>query len=337
MPSNAGLGLNNLWDQILRGRNPYGSSGLDIMNTMSQAQAGGSRPNSPYITQGEASSEGGSGGYSARGNNLDPNGYVTRNGQRYVQVGGIPDDQRVQNRDPGQFQYDPEYGLITHESNIRVPNSALDNIMPLLVGGALAGPALAANFAGGAAAGSQSPGMLAGIDAAESGGTLGLNAAGTGTVPYASSGGLLSPSSNYWNMTADAGNVASDAANYAPVSESSAVPGTSGTQLAAPVTEASTWSANSGLRGILGNATAGNWAGAGQGLLSSIASNPLQAYSAYQIGSGLLTGNRGASSSQSSPSSSKAGNGQAIPEMNFQRPQFTPNPYLLAQLQRGYQ
>lgn len=169
-----------LWDQILQGRSPFGSSGIDIMNSLAQRNAG--------ETSGPDASQ-----FLGK-DGVDGSGYIVRNGQRYVQVGGIPDDQRVLNRDPSQFIYDPKYGLLAPASNIQAPTDALTEAMPFLVAAGLGGPALFSAFgAGGGAAfgaeGAVEGGAGIGADIAGDVGLGGADIFGGGAPGWAAEGG----------------------------------------------------------------------------------------------------------------------------------------------------
>lgn len=245
--------------------------------------------------------------------------------------------------DPSQVYTDANGQSIWRNSNVdqgKMAGLRADNARESASGNGFTNAIKAIIAAGGAFVGAGASGMLGGAGEAGS-----LAAEGTGAFDMGGSQGVFDsfgnglysspPPEGYWGQSASNGNHATDAMgseNYAPVSDLS-TPAAS--QPPAPVSDLSTYGSGTGLRGLMGNLAGGNYAQAGQGLLSGIMSNPLQAYSALQIGSGLL--NHGGSKPASS-SGGKSGGGQGLPSGNLDlsRPNYTPNPYLLAQLQRNY-
>lgn len=95
--------------------------------------------------------------------------------------------------DYGKMVYNPRYGLAMNGDNVRDPDARHDAWYGAGMMTAVAGPALLAaaglGAAGaGAGAGTGELGAVAATDAAESGGTLALNAAGNGVSPYVGTG-----------------------------------------------------------------------------------------------------------------------------------------------------
>lgn len=149
------------WDQLLQGRSQYGSAGFGLGEAIGSLNSGGRWNFNPamakYIDQKDEQDQ--TTFAFKPGGRIDHNGAVTINGKQYGQVGQDPTltPQKYRSLDPSLFQYDPEFGAVTSVDNI-VPekDSWLDKNMIYLVGGALAGPVLAANGAlGGALAGSE--------------------------------------------------------------------------------------------------------------------------------------------------------------------------------------
>jgi hypothetical protein len=139
----------------------------------------------------------------------------------------------------------------------------------------------------------------------------------------AADGASASLPESYWSTLADSGQVATDAAvGGAPVTDLSVA-----AQTGAPVVDHSV-AASSGLFGNSGGllSQAGNW----------IASNPLKAIGLAQTAYGLLGGHGTAGGSSSNGSGSKGGSGVAGPAMKVGTPQYYVNPYIAAQIQRGY-
>jgi hypothetical protein len=202
--------------QLLAGRDPYGSSGGDIMNMLAQLRAGGQLdPMFARYIQGQDTGDGTRYG-GRRGSGVNGQGAIERNGVQYVQVGGIPDDGRI--LDHTQVEYDPEFGAITPIQNVHVEESALDRYMPLILAAGFGGPAIGAAMAGGegAAIGAgfgATGGGSAGIGAGLAGGGA-IDAAALGGAAAASGaagGGSAALPDSYWSQLANSGGVVSDA------------------------------------------------------------------------------------------------------------------------------
>lgn len=150
---------------------------------------------------------------------------------------GAEDGRTIQlSPQPPAYYGDPNYwvdpdkvpeiadGVYAFAQNNKTPRyQAAENEMPLagkiILGATLGVFAAGALAAAGAAGGASSTAGIASTDAAESGGTLALNEAGTATVPYA--GGVEGAAGG-----------ATAAGNYAPVSEGSTpIPGSSGAEV----------------------------------------------------------------------------------------------------------
>ncbi len=193
----------SLWDTISQGRPTLGSSNVNVMNTLGQLRGGGSYdPGWASFIGSQQSGDGTQ--YSARGDpRLDPNGGITIDGQSYVQVGDLDPTSsgtaRFHNLDPGQFQYDPVFGILTPQSNMNVQNSWLDNAMPYIVAAGLGGPALGAAMGGAGAAEAAVPGLTA-ADLAP------LPAVtGEATLPFAATPDIIAPGAGVGAGAAGAG------------------------------------------------------------------------------------------------------------------------------------
>lgn len=203
----------SLWNQILQGRPSFGDSGFDVMNALAAAQTGGAVD--PRLSQyyDMTPKEGGGFNFQPReGSGFGAQGHVQRGGRNLLQVGGVPDDERIVNRDRSQFEVDPHYGLLTGEENVHITPTWLDRYSPYLVGAGLAGPALFAALGAGAGAGA-GLGEGGATGAFDMGGSLGFG----GSTPIEGGGlsGMYGGSTlpdSYWGATADSGGVMSDAA-----------------------------------------------------------------------------------------------------------------------------
>lgn len=309
----------SLWDTLLQGQSPFGSSGIDVMNTLAQSRNGQTNGQIDprllqYFNVGYQGSEAGSStpNFTPTGP-FDQQGFINQGGQNYVQVAGIPDDQRIVNRDPSMFHYDPKGGLLTSASNVNVPSSMLDNIMPLLVGGALAGPAIGAALGGSAGAAAE------GADWVPS---MGNQLAGAGEGVGGGAG--ASVESADWQPS-----LGSSGSNYAPVTDLSTTSGMPATQAPAPVTDLST--GGSPFSQLLN----GNYSGAASGLLSGAMHNPLQALGMLQAASGLL-GRHGPTSSSTNAPGAKPQGGTGVPTTQSARAPWQPNPVTAMQLAQLY-
>lgn len=185
----------SLWNQILNGRPSFGETGFDIMNALAAAQGGG--PVDPRLAQyfDMTPREGGGFNFQPReGTGVGAQGHIQRNGRNYVQMGGVPDDERVLNRDPSQFEVDPRFGLLTGAENVHIEPTWLDRYSPYLVAAGFGGAALGAAMGGGAGAALES-GTGAfdagiGLDTMAGGPWAGGEAAGVGTGAYDAGIGL---------------------------------------------------------------------------------------------------------------------------------------------------
>lgn len=198
----------------------------------------------------------------------------------------------------------------------------------LLSGGAAAGAMGAGAGAGGAAGLSGSSALATGgfgTDIAAGSGAFGGAAGAAGTA-----GAAGSPGSSYWNMTAQNGTTDVPVGEGAPVVDHSVAASGLSPQGAAPVVDHSFNSAG----GLLGNITSGNYGAAASQAGSWLMSHPLQAAGLLQTGYGLVHGP--AKPSSGSSSSSKGGNGNASGNFNVPQQHFYVNPYIAAQIQRGY-
>lgn len=254
------------------------------------------------------------GGLDEGGNRVaPPDGMVTENDDRYQQaMRDLAGRTQLRNTtiggpggviDPSKVTYDPRYGLLTDPSNLNeVGETFLDKYGPWLMLLPAAYGAISAGMAG--AAGGEA-------------------AAATGEAAGGAAGGEAAGS-----MVGNAG-----MPGYAGAFDAegmSGVPGmTSGAagggvyegidQLAQPL-EAAT---DSGKAGLLTDPT--GWAMA----------NPVQALGLLQTGYGLVAGHGNQGSGNSG---TKGGNGQpGNAKFGIPQQQFYVNPYIAAQIQRGYQ
>jgi hypothetical protein len=286
---------NSLWAQILQGRSPYGTSGTDVMNSLASTRSGNGQLDPALAQFFSASQNSGENGSASgpiganSGSPFDSNGFYNLNGQQYVQVGGIPDDQRVQNRDPSMFTYDPTAGLITPSSNIKAPqDDPFSKYFPMIAMGLLGGTALSGAMGG-----------LGDIPAGDP--FAGAQAEAFGSGSGAGSG---------------FGGGAGGAAAGSPFE--GAVAG---------------GAANGPLPGPLSSLLGGDFSGAASGLFSSALSNPIQALGLFQMAHGLISGNKGPTSSSTSGSSKPQG-GTGVPGTTPGRSafQFQPNQQTATQL-----
>ncbi len=195
-------------------------------------------------------------------------------------------------------------------------------------------------------------------DVAKMAAFLGLAAAGGGAFSGAGAGeagavsGAATPSDAYWGMTADAGNVATDAG---------AADGGGGLLSqdlgAGGGLDPETWAGNGGMGVAQNGIGPGTWQNIAQGTLNNPSSllgragdvagnlgswaisHPLQAYGAVQTVGGLLGSHGGGgSTSSNSSNANKGGTGAGVGDgYKAERPSYTPNPFLIQQLrQAGY-
>lgn len=153
--------------QYLNGRNPYGTSGLNLENSLAGINNNAGRVDPRLYNYGYTQvdqSEGGSERYFGGNSNVNTRGLIQRNGGEYAQAGEVLD--RI--IDPTKVFYDPEFGLLTEPSNINNPERALDRYMPALVAAGLGVPTLA------------HAGLIPGV-------------AGAGSVPEVAVPGSMSP------------------------------------------------------------------------------------------------------------------------------------------------
>lgn len=209
--------------QFLGGRNPYGTAGLNIENSLAGIGSNAGRVDPRLYNYGYTQIDGSEGGSQRmfQGNpNVNERGQIIRNGQTYSQVGESLD--RI--IDPTKVEYDPEFGLITDPSNISMPEGNLEKYMPYIVAAGLAGPvaAHALSTAGGAAA--STPELL--------GGTGGVTEYSTGSGLLAGGGepvagaGTLAETGGTWSSASGLPPPASGVGPVAgPVGYEGAAPG----------------------------------------------------------------------------------------------------------------
>lgn len=246
--------------------------------------------------------------YPNDGTNLTPTGAIRLNGQDYVQLAGATDNTSIKNRDPSMFQYDPTYGLITPSSNVMSGSDPFSDIAPWAMLG-IAGAGAASSLLGGA-------GDLAGASGASNPNYFGMLASNAGTtdVPIGeelggigeAAGAAVAPGG-----AMDEGIGLQDMVGLSPHSAS-------------------------GILGALTSGYPGALSSIPGSLLSSAMSNPLQAIGILQTGAGLLhnAGLLGGGHSTATSSPGKSSGGSGVGALNIHRPQFTPNPYTLAQLRQ---
>lgn len=143
-------------NQFLNNRNPFGTSGFDIANTVGQNSSQGAvdpRLYSYYNVQSNGTSESGS-GQTLSSNNprlLNDGSIINPNNPKdpFVQVGNLPPGRIL---DMSKVTYDPEFGAITNQSNInqqQLQNDPFSQYFPgLAVGLGIAGPAVSGALSG---------------------------------------------------------------------------------------------------------------------------------------------------------------------------------------------
>lgn len=307
-------------DDLLNGRDPNGSSGFNVANTLAQSRSGQDDPRLRNLFSWQPTENSNVGMYGDSTNQrLDNQGNVDGD---WVQVGNFDlNSDYFKNKDKGSFKYDPEFGLLTRRSNMNVPESMLDRYMPAIVTAAVMGPALAHQ------------------------GLLGGAAAGEETA-------AVRPDS-YWNMVADGGNVANDAA---PGLLGEGAPGYANeagafTQNLGPGggLDPETWAGNGGMgvsqngigpgslldriAGTVNNpgslmSSNGLLANAAGGAASYAMDNPIRSLLLANTARNALSRGNTPSSSSSTP---KGGGGTPI-QMGTKRGEYKPNPITLAQL-----
>ncbi|HEX3156706.1 MAG TPA: hypothetical protein VHV32_18905 [Candidatus Angelobacter sp.] len=312
--------------------NAFGSSGIDFANALAQAAAGGQiDPRlAQYFNIGSQGSETPTTTFTPNDPNGPSNqGTVMIDGVPYVQLAGATDNSTIRSRDPSMFRNDPKYGLITPASNVHAGTDWYSEIAPwLMVGGGIAGPALAAAAGG-------SSGLLGSMGPNDAyGGMTAANATDVpiGELPYSG----LDPS----GMGGMAGSAVADPTGMGAMggaSSSAAAPG-GAMDMAGGMPGLAPQTLSGNLNAILSGTTS---LGTGaQGLLGSLAqsamSNPLQAIGLLQTGAGLLhnTGLLGGSHTTQQSGKSSNGTGVGNSSLFTSRPQWTPNPYTLRQLQQ---
>jgi hypothetical protein len=305
---NAGAPGNPL-DALLGGSPLQGTVGRSISDTLAAAMSGDASARDWLVSNGYGHMvQTGESPYFEMGKDgFTPTGYITRNGREYSQLRSTNIGGPGEARDPSQVINDPTYGLLAPLDSIKAPSDLGAWIGPAfmaaLTGGVgmyAAGAGLAGAEGANAAGDLASTGGIASTDAAESGGTLALNAGGTGVTPIAGTGsGLLG---------------GSEGLDLSPIAQT---PAGSVTPLQAGPFD--------GSGGLLSQA--GNY----------IANNPVRALGLAQTAYGLLGGgSHGApSNGGSNGGGSKGGTGQGLTPGNGQSQQFYVNPYTLAQLQRS--
>lgn len=180
---------------LVGNQNPFGTSGVDIMNTIAQ------NPNDPRLASMFTQQQQGSEGtqtvlYPNQGSRLDPSGAITNpNNPKdpFVQVGNLPDGRVT---DMSKVIYDPQFGAITTQSNInqkQLQNDAFSTYFPMLaIGGGIMGPALAGAAAGlgASGAGGAAPSGAVPSYAGEIGQAVGGDTAPMGAFDQFGSSGL---------------------------------------------------------------------------------------------------------------------------------------------------
>lgn len=309
---NAGAQGNPL-DALLGGGSIYGSMGRSLSQAVADAYAGDPSAQQWLISQGygRVNTTGESNNFEITDPNLDPQGYILRNGKHYSQLRSTDIGGPGQAIDPSKVIKDPQYGLITPLENLKPQSNGYGDTVFALAALGLGLPTAAAAL--GADAGAASTAGMASTDAAESGGTLALNTAGTGVVPYEGAAGAT-------------GALGTAGANTADGLDLSHIPYTPDGQITPLVN-----GPYDGLLGNLGQTTSGLLGQVGQ----YISDNPIRALGLAQTAYGLLGGGRGSSAAASSGGGSqKGGTGQGLSPGSVQQ-QFYVNPYTLAQLQRS--
>jgi hypothetical protein len=309
MPLNINQGAaGNPLDALLAGRSLYGSANAPIAGLFQQALSGGGIDPRLYNYGFNIDTQMESPVYTIGNQRVDPTGDILVNGKPYVQLASTSIGGPGQAIDPSQVIYDPQFGLLTQQSNVKPISNGYGDAVFALGSLGMALPTAAVALAG-SSGGLGSTAGIASTDAAESGGTLALNAAGTGVTPYVPSG---------------LGAAGTAAGNYAPVSEGSTpLPGAGGAQVVDHGVNASggLFGSSGGASGLLSQA--GNW----------VMQNPLRAFGLAQTAYGLLNG--GGGSSGGGGGSSKGGGGGSLTSGGGTQQQFYVNPYTYAQLQRS--
>lgn len=153
----------------------YGSSGLDIENALAQSRAGTIDPRiaamgyhrTPYDETYQ---------FDPTDQNIDSSGAIMRDGQQYHQLASTSIGGQGQPIDPSKVIYDPKYGLLTPQTNLKpISNGYGDMVFGLAALGLGLPTAMAAM--GGTAAGAGGGG------AASSGGGTSLGALGVDSSP----------------------------------------------------------------------------------------------------------------------------------------------------------
>lgn len=226
--------------------------------------------------------------------------------------------------DPSKVIYDPQYGMLTPSSNVNAPQDDwMANYMPFIIAGL--GSAAAIAGASGAAGAAGSTGATAPIDVSTSDlGALGtVNGEGATVGAAGTAGGTAGSSLDFGGYTGGIDPETAAGQGGMGVAQNGIGPGSFTDQLAGAINNPSSLLGSNGLLSQ-GAQSLGSWA----------ISHPLQAAGLVQTASGLLHRNSGASGS-----SGKSSGGSGLPagSLNIPAVNYTPNPYLMAQLQRGYQ
>lgn len=195
MPVNINSGAaGNPLDALLAGRNIFGSTGFNIENALAQSYAGdtGVRGQlSQFGTFGTPYDD--TNTFNPTNPAIDSRGRITLDGKNYAQLANTNIGGPGEAIDPSKVIFNDQYGLITDPSNIKAPSDVGDWVGPAIIAASTAAMgAYAGGLFGGAAESGDlaSSAGIASTDAAESGGTLALNAAGTGVTPYVGTEGL---------------------------------------------------------------------------------------------------------------------------------------------------
>lgn len=254
--------------ELLHGGGALGSSGFNLSNAMADYISGGSNGQldprlSQYGRYRDVGSEASHPEFFSDDPRVGPNGTI--DGGQYTQLANDTGDfdwDRV--IDPSQVVNDPRFGLMTAGGNIRDPHAKNQANAFAVMASMVAAPALYAAMSGATAGTGADSGSLSNM--------------------YSSS-----PPDSYWNMTADAGNVASDAG------------GASGGLGEYGGLDPETWAGNGGM-GVSQNGL-GSWnALPWQDRLAGLAANPgsalsstgMPAQAAGQMGSGAMKDPRSA-------------------------------------------
>lgn len=321
-----GLNINpgaqgNPLDALLaqHGGNLYGSTGFNVENLLAQARAGTIDPRLAALGYGPTTYDS-TYQFNPSSSAIDPvTGQINLNGQRYIQLKNTGIGGPGQVIDPSKVIYNDQFGALAPSGDVAKPQ---DDFMAQWAPFIIAGLGSAAAIAG-------SAGAAGGASAAPDVSTSDLGSLGTVNGEGASAGslGTTGGTTSGLDFGGYTGGIDPETANGMGgmgVAQNGIGSGSFMDQLTGAINNPSSLLSSNGLLGsTVGDL--GSWA----------ISHPLQAAGLLQTASGLI--HRSGSSSSSS-SGSKSGNGSGISggSLNLPPVNYTPNPYLAAQIQRGY-